>query len=157
MLGGCTFASWGSLGRSWDTGEHDKGYFEVQAWNFIDFCGLGIPSWGGLMYNGANKWILRFWFLCFSNGFCVWIWMSRMGKLSILQGRCCENHFSQKLEFSWSQGPFFMILGGFGNNFHDFCCPGDWLEIWWLFRLTLGSPQIQSTRLVEGNSFVPGP
>ena len=35
-----------------------------------------------------------------------------------------------------------MILCCFGTNFHEFCCPGDWLEIWSLFKVTLGSPQI---------------
>ena len=37
MLGGFTLASWGTLGGPWDIGEHHKGYFEVQAWMFIDF------------------------------------------------------------------------------------------------------------------------
>ena len=31
MIGGFTLASWGTLGRFWDTGEHNKGIFEVQA------------------------------------------------------------------------------------------------------------------------------
>ena len=34
------------------------------------------------------------------------------------------------IDFSWFQGPFFMILNVFGTNFHDLCCPGDWLDIW---------------------------
>ena len=40
MLDGLTLASWGTLGRSWDIGEQEEGYgyFEVQAWMFIDFC-----------------------------------------------------------------------------------------------------------------------
>ena len=37
MLGGLTLASWRSLGRSWDTGEHNKGHFEIQAWIFVNF------------------------------------------------------------------------------------------------------------------------
>ena len=36
-LGLSTLASWGTLGRSWDIGEHKKGHFEIQAWIFIDF------------------------------------------------------------------------------------------------------------------------
>ena len=50
-----------------------------------------------------------------------------------------------------------MIFGDFGTNFHDFCCPGDWLEIWWLFRVMLGSPQIlrPSWLVVNGLSPVP--
>ena len=31
MIGGFTLASWGTLGRFWDTGEHNKGIFKVQA------------------------------------------------------------------------------------------------------------------------------
>ena len=31
MIGGFTLASWGTLGRFWGTGEHNKGIFEVQA------------------------------------------------------------------------------------------------------------------------------
>lgn len=40
-----------------------------------------------------------------------------------------KNNFSQKLELSWSEGPFFMILGGLRNNLHDFWCLGEKLEI----------------------------
>ena len=36
MPGASTLVSWGTLGRSWETGEHKKGHFEVQAWIFID-------------------------------------------------------------------------------------------------------------------------
>ena len=50
-------------------------------------------------------------------------------KTSIWQRRYCKNQLSQKLDFSSFQGPFFMILGSLGTNFHDFSCPGDWLEI----------------------------
>ena len=31
MIGGFTLAPWGTLGRFWDTGEHNKGHFELQA------------------------------------------------------------------------------------------------------------------------------
>ena len=41
----------------------------------------------------------------------------------------CNNELSQKLDFSRLQGSDFMILSGLGTNCHDFCCPGDWLEI----------------------------
>ena len=37
MLVGFTLASWGTLGRSWDIGEHNKGHLEAQAWIFINF------------------------------------------------------------------------------------------------------------------------
>ena len=44
--------------------------------------------------------------------------MSRIGKLRILRSKYCENQLSQKLEFWWFQGLFFMILGGLGTNFY---------------------------------------
>ena len=31
MIGGFILASWGTLGRFWETGEHNKGNFKVQA------------------------------------------------------------------------------------------------------------------------------
>ena len=37
MLGGFTLASWGTLGRSKNTGEHSAGHFGVQAKTFTDF------------------------------------------------------------------------------------------------------------------------
>ena len=43
MLSGLTLASWEALGRSWDTGEHDKGDFEVQLCIFTIFLDLGTP------------------------------------------------------------------------------------------------------------------
>ena len=36
ILGGFTLASWGTLGRSWDTGERKEGHFDAQACMFID-------------------------------------------------------------------------------------------------------------------------
>ena len=78
------------------------------------------------------------------------MWVSGIAKTSIWQGKYCKNQLSQKLDFLWFQGPFFMILGSLGTNFHDYCCPGDWLENWWIFRVILGASQIQSIRLVGG-------
>ena len=43
MIGGFTLASWGTLGQFWDTGEHTKGHFEVQAWIFNDFLWILVP------------------------------------------------------------------------------------------------------------------
>ena len=43
MIGGFTLASWGTLGRFWDTGEHNKGHFKVQAWIFTDFWWILVP------------------------------------------------------------------------------------------------------------------
>ena len=58
MIGGFTLACLGTLGRFWDTWEHNKGHFEFQAWIFTDFlCPwvsfgmLGastLASWGTL-------------------------------------------------------------------------------------------------------------
>ena len=44
MMGGFTLASWGTLGRFWETGEHNKGNFKVQAWIFIDFEWVLVPT-----------------------------------------------------------------------------------------------------------------
>ena len=46
--------------------------------------------------------------------------MSRIGKLSILLAMYYKGQRAQNSEFSWFQGPFFLILGGLGTNFHDF-------------------------------------
>ena len=37
MIGSFTLVSWGTLGLFWDTREHNKGHFEVQAWISTDF------------------------------------------------------------------------------------------------------------------------
>ena len=44
--------------------------------------------------------------------------MSRIGKLRILGAMYCKNQFAQNSGFLWFQGPFFMILGGLGTDFH---------------------------------------
>ena len=44
MLGASTLASWGTLGRSWDIGEHNKGHFEVQADFLLIFGGVRDPT-----------------------------------------------------------------------------------------------------------------
>ena len=43
VIGGFTLASWRTLGRFWDTGEHNKVIFEVQAWIFTDFWWILVP------------------------------------------------------------------------------------------------------------------
>ena len=43
MIGGFNLASWGTLGRFCNTGEHNKGHFEVQAWISIDFWWILLP------------------------------------------------------------------------------------------------------------------
>ena len=44
--------------------------------------------------------------------------------------------------FPCFHNPFLMILGGIGIHLHDFCCPGDQLEIWFIFMATLGQAQL---------------
>ena len=134
--------SWGTLGRSWDIRDYKTvrsrlGFY----WFFVDF---GNPFRKMFEYIWIEKtWLFYICFqVTFSDDFGVWIWVSGIGKSSIWQGRYFKTQLLQKLEFSCSQGHFFMILGGPGTNFHDFCCPGEWLEIWWLLTSTLGHPQI---------------
>ena len=51
-----------------------------------------------------------------------------------LENQVCGKESIAKNDFrrSWVShdfGALLMILGGIATNFHDFCCPGDWLEI----------------------------
>ena len=46
--------------------------------------------------------------------------MSDIGEPSIWHEKHGKNEFSQKFDFSWSQGLIFMILDGLGIDFHDF-------------------------------------
>ena len=55
MIVGFTLASWGTLGRFWETGEHNKGNFQVQARIFTEF-------WWILVLMGV---IWYAWCLCF--------------------------------------------------------------------------------------------
>ena len=55
MIGGFTLASWGTLGRFWETGEHNKGNFKVQAWIFTDFWWILVPM--GVIW---HAWCLYF-------------------------------------------------------------------------------------------------
>ena len=56
MLGASNLAFWGTLGRSWDTGEHAKGHFEVQASIFLVFqCIWGAQFWEFSVYSGSKK------------------------------------------------------------------------------------------------------
>ena len=131
----------------------DPGFYRF----FVD---LGNPFWKLFGYLWTNKGIIfhTYFQVAFSDDFWVWIWVSGIGMPSILQGRYCKNQLSQKLDFLWFQCQFFMILGGLGNNFHDFCRLGDWPEIWWLFRVFLGSSQIlRKLRGWRVNSLVGGP
>ena len=55
MIGGFTLASWGTLGRFLETGEHNKGNFKVQAWIFTDFWWILLPM--GVIW---HAWCLYF-------------------------------------------------------------------------------------------------
>ena len=65
IIGGFTLASWVTLGRFWDTGEHNKGIFEVQAQIFTDFEWIlvaMVPSWETLGDPGTilgRSWDIR--------------------------------------------------------------------------------------------------
>ena len=134
MLGASTLASWRTLGRSCD----DPGTVEGTGkdpvrsrlgfyWFFDD---SGDPFWELFGYFWSKKEVFFhiYFQVAFSVGFWVWIWVSGLAKTRIWHGRYCKNQLSQKLDFLWFQGHFFMILGGLGTNFHGFCCLEDWLE-----------------------------
>ena len=55
MIGGFTLACLGTLGRFWDTWEHNKGHFEFQAWIFTDFLWILVPM--GVIW---HAWCLHF-------------------------------------------------------------------------------------------------
>ena len=146
------------LGRSWDIGGHKEGPCEVQAWILSIFWWFRGPILRGfwLLLDQRRRFFHIYFQVVFSDDFWVWNWVAGVAKTSIWHGRYCKNQLSQKLDFSWFQGPFFMILGGLGTNFHGFCCPGDWFKNWWLFRVILGSPQILGTLRVDGNALLFG-
>ena len=117
MLGGFTLASWGTLGRSWDTGEHKKGQFEVQAWFLLIFGASGDPIWKLFGYLGPENvhFVMH---------------VSRLLFLMVFgfESGCKTKHFArevlqkstlQKLEFSWFQGRFFH---DFGWRWDEFSC-----------------------------------
>ena len=55
MIGGFSLAFWVTLGRFWDTGEHNKGFFEVHACFFIIFLWILVPM--GVIW---HAWCLHF-------------------------------------------------------------------------------------------------
>ena len=72
MIGGLTLASWGTLGRFWDTGDHNKGFSEVQAWDFVPHVSFGmlsastLDSWGTMEQEvvrcmGGDRYVERCW------------------------------------------------------------------------------------------------
>ena len=130
------------LGRSWDIAGHKEGPCEVQAWILSIFCWFRGPilrvCW--ILLDQKRRFFHIYFQVAFSDDFWVWIRASGIAKTSIWHGRCCKNQLSQKLDFIISGSIFHMILGGLGTNFHNFCGIGDWLEIWWIFKVILGTP-----------------
>ena len=122
MLGGFPLASWRTLGWSWDIGGHNQGHFEIQAWFLLIFDAFRDAILRGFWVPWTKTYVFSyasFQASC-SNGSWVWIWMSRIGKLTILQGRYCKNQLSQKLRFSWFQGPFSWFWLSMGPIFMTF-------------------------------------
>ena len=135
MLGASTLGSWGALGRSWgDPGtlEGTRKDLVRSRLGFSRLCvDLGDLFWKLFKYLWTKKEDFSYLFPgCFFWWFLVWIWVSGIAKTSICHGRYCKNQLSQKFDFLWFQGHFFMIFDGLGTNFHGFYCLGDWLENW---------------------------
>ena len=55
---------------------------------------------------------------------CLGLENQAFGKGGVATNHFCRNRISQGLGVF-----FFIILGGLGTNFHDFCGTGEWLEI----------------------------
>ena len=53
MIGSFTLVSWGTLGLFWDTREHNKGHFEVQAWISTDFWSYLVEP---LLWRPGGPW-----------------------------------------------------------------------------------------------------
>ena len=110
--GASTQASWGTLGRSWAIGEHK---IFIAFWWF-----LGWVPWTKHVY--LFMLVSRFLFLMIP-GF-VWDW-----KIKHLAGEVPQKATLAELGILMIPVSIFMIFGSLGTNFHNFCCPGDWLEI----------------------------
>ena len=119
-----------------EIGGHKEGRCEVQAWILSIFCWFRGPVlrvfW--ILLDQKTRFFHIYFQGTFSDDFWVWIWVSGSVKTSI--------QLSQKLDFLWFQGPFFMILGGLGINFNGFWCFGGWLGIRCIFMVALGHHQI---------------
>ena len=59
---------------------------------------------------------------------CLQVSFAGLEKQLFYKGCIAKTRFSQKFNVSLFLG-LLMIVGGLGFNFHDFCCPGDWLTI----------------------------
>ena len=87
--------------RRKDTLKHGLGFVLI----FGGFRGAHLESFLGTFGFSAELWVS--------------IWMSGTGKPCIRHWRYCKKCFLQKFDLSCCQGPFFMIQGGLGTNFHD--------------------------------------
>ena len=144
------FGVLGTLWRAWDDpgalGSTRKDTLKSRLRFYRSFADLENPFWEffGFLRTKRNSS-----FIVVSSSLFLMIFRSESGGLG-LESRHLATEVLQKSTFAeigflMISGPFFMIWGGLGTKFHDFCCPGDWLEIWWLLRVILGSPQILRT------------
>ena len=133
MLGASTLPSWGTQGRSWDDprtlGSTRQDTVRSRLGFYRFFVDLGEPSrelFGYIWIKEENLFIsisrLLFLIILGTESECV-----ELEKQEFRKG--AKNQLLQKLDFSCFHGQIFMILGGLGTNFHDFCCTGDWNEI----------------------------
>ena len=136
MLGASALASLGILGRCWHTLEPQEDSLKSRRGCLLMFSLIQAA---------------------YSNDFWVWIWVYGIGKQTCVIGCITKIYFRRSLILYDSRVHFSLFWDVFGTYFHDFCCPGGWLENWWLVRVTLGPLQILSTHLKGGKFCIPGP
>ena len=110
IIGGFTLASWATLGRFWDTGEHNKGIFEVQAWIFTDFWQILMPT--GVIW---HAWCLYFTLLGDPGTILRRAWGIREDIKDIVRTRLGFYRFLVDLG-----DPFRKIFGSIWTEKHDF-------------------------------------
>ena len=127
MLGASTLVSWGTRGRSWD----DPGTLEGTRKDPVRsrlgfyrfFIDLGDYFWTkkqDLFISISRLLVL----MVFGSEFgCPGLRKQAFGMEGIAKINFRRNWISYD-----SRVYFCMFLGGFGTNFHGFCCPGDWPE-----------------------------
>ena len=105
MLGCFTLASWGTLGDLGTLGSTRKDTLGSRLGFYCFLVDLGTLFWKCFWYFGQKHgYVVMF--------VSVFFFLMAFGfeSESILQRRYCKNKLSQKLAFSWFQGPFFLIL-----------------------------------------------
>ena len=128
--------------RSRGTWEHKKGGLGVQALIFIDFWGILGPHVES--FSEIFDKLLFFLSMLVSRSLLLTILGSEFGRLGV---------FPEVWTMMISVSIF--CVSSPWDKFSWLLLPGDWLEIWWLFRVTLGPCQIQTTRQVSGNGPFP--